>query len=754
MNGRIRCLSPGSLGLGYTGGGGVNSRALAGFVLGVAALLASSLVPLPASVQAQGSTPSGAREVQVRARRLASGNVEFGLRVTNPADGSASYLTLIHRFLLYNHSRTVVGKWYYSEVVKVGVGAGATLVEVRARRLASGNVEFGLRLFKKTVWLPRFRYLIYGSARPGGPWQYSSVFTTLTSPPPSGGVSPSPPPSGGVSPSPSPFAVGSRCASGTPVPNPAHNPGLVNDCIALLNAKPHLSQLPDFAADPISGVNWGSSRPITAWNGVYLSSTNPKRVNRVKIRGLTSGIPSEFGELNALEELNLFDGRLSGSIPSKLGRLTNLKYLIIAGLNNQSSRLTGSIPSSLCRLQSLERLELTYHDLNGPIPSCLGSLSKLEWLELRRNDLSGQIPSTLGSLSDLEKLHLHDNDLSGSIPASLGSLSNITHLNLADNDLSGTVPSSLLSSFADLVNLDLSGNSLSSWAPSSLSGIHSVSGVTLDLSDNDLSGQVPATLGTLSNAGGNVYVLLSGNQFSGAIPPELANITQLFSLNLSGNNLTGGIPSALVSHANLGYLNVSDNALSGAVPHGWARKTGWKSHNLILSNNNFSGSIPAQLSQAGNIYRLKLDGNGLSGNIPSALGSITFLRELDLSGNGLSGSIPSTFSGLTNLEVLGLSGNGLSGSIPSGLGGLTKLKSLKLDGNGLSGSVPSQLGGLTKLAILHLQGNTGLTGCVPASLSTYIRVSGIWPVVTEELDADVQVPPSLTTSGAVKWCAS
>ena len=62
-----------------------------------------------------------------------------------------------------------------------------------------------------------------------------------------------------------------------------------------------------------------------------------------------------------------------------------------------------------------------------------------------------------------------------------------------------------------------------------------------------------------------------------------------------------------------------------------------------------------------------------------------------------------------------------------------------------------QLSGLTRLSVLHLQGNTGLTGCVPASLETY---NHIFTLVPETRNADVRVPPSLMSSGAVNWCTS
>ena len=66
--------------------------------------------------------------------------------------------------------------------------------------------------------------------------------------------------------------------------------------------------------------------------------------------------------------------------------------------------------------------------------------------------------------------------------------------------------------------------------------------------------------------------------------------------------------------------------------------------------------------------------------------------ELLLANNQLSGSIPSSFGSLSDLTGLYVSGNQLSGSIPSSFGSLSSLKYVELDNNRLSGSIPSSIG--------------------------------------------------------------
>ena len=87
----------------------------------------------------------------------------------------------------------------------------------------------------------------------------------------------------------------------------------------------------------------------------------------------------------------------------------------------------------------------------------------------------------------------------------------------------------------------------------------------LVLSDNQLSGEIPPELGNLANLEG---LSLSGNQLSGEIPPELGNLANLEGLSLSGNQLSGEIPPELGNLANLEWLWLQENQLSGCVPEG------------------------------------------------------------------------------------------------------------------------------------------------------------------------------------------
>ena len=121
--------------------------------------------------------------------------------------------------------------------------------------------------------------------------------------------------------------------------------------------------------------------------------------------------------------------------------------------------------------------------------------------------------------------------------------------------------------------------------------------------------------GVSINSDGRVTaLLLSENNLTGTIPPELGNLDALTRLDLYSNGLAGSIPAELGNLANLEALN--------------------------LSGNDLSGPIPAELGKLSNLEELHLSNNGLSGEIPQALASLTKLRDIFLSGNELAGCVP------------------------------------------------------------------------------------------------------------------
>ena len=403
------------------------------------------------------------------------------------------------------------------------------------------------------------------------------------------------------------------CDDGRAVPNPKSNPGLVEDCKALLAARDKL--------DGAGSLNWNAGLPINDWEGIRATGA-PARVTRIEIFGnrLRGRIPPELSRLSHLRYLDISDHQLTGGIPAELGQLSRLTSLLL-----NSNGLTGEIPVELGQLSQLGQLWIYENQLTGGIPVELGKLTRMNALNLSDNQLTGPIPAELGQLSRLHSMRLGENRLTGPIPGELGQLSRLLVLHLFSNRLTGRIPPEL----------------------------GQVTGMTwLELHDNRLSGPIPKELGRLTNLSS---MDLSSNQLTGAIPPELGRMARLGGLNLSDNRLTEPIPVELIQLTRLGSLNLSHNQLSGPIPPELGRLTrmGW----LHLHNNQLSGSIPPELGQLTELWQLHLQHNRLTGPFPAELGRLTRLQEFSYLGNQLTGPVPARLRHLPDLYVLNLTAN-------------------------------------------------------------------------------------------------
>jgi len=87
--------------------------------------------------------------------------------------------------------------------------------------------------------------------------------------------------------------------------------------------------------------------------------------------------------------------------------------------------------------------------------------------------------------------------------------------------------------------------------------------------------------------------------------------------------------------------------------------------------------------------------------VSNALFENTAIEVLDLSDNDLSGSLPAEIRHLSRLRILDLSNNNFTG-VPAEVGQLSKLEVLDLSGNPITG-LPHELGNLQNLKTLNLK---------------------------------------------------
>ncbi|KAL8512687.1 hypothetical protein ACS0TY_018980 [Phlomoides rotata] len=181
---------------------------------------------------------------------------------------------------------------------------------------------------------------------------------------------------------------------------------------------------------------------------------------------------------------------------------------------------------------------------------------------------------------------------------------------------------------------------------------------------------------------------LGGSNFSGIIPPQLGNLTNLRTLILRSNKFDGQIPYAFGKLNFLEEVDLSENMCEGVIPKSLGNLSRFQSlnlyhndmgsesreesfgnlschamvslENLWLSYNKFTGPL-ADLRACSRLRTLYVSSNRLTGPLLPSLGQLPMLEELDISYNSLQGIITeANFVELQNLKRLDLSYNSLT----------------------------------------------------------------------------------------------
>ncbi|KAH9670341.1 putative LRR receptor-like serine/threonine-protein kinase [Citrus sinensis] len=462
--------------------------------------------------------------------------------------------------------------------------------------------------------------------------------------------------------------------------------------------------------DPQGILNsWNDSRHFCEWEGITCGRRH-RRVTALDLRSkaLSGLLSPRIGNLSFLKEINLMNNTIQGEIPLEFGRLHRLETLLLS-----YNSLVGKIPANLSYCSRLTVLFLGNNKLVGSIPFEFVSLYRLKQLALPMNNLTGGIPPFLGNLTSLEVVSLDGNPFGGNIPDSLGQLKELKTLGIGGNNLPGTIPPSIYN-LSFLVIFSVSENQMHGSLPPSL-GLYFPNLKLFQMNENFFSGSIPISL---SNASKLEYVEIASNSFFGKLSVNFGGMKNLSDLILEHNNLGSGesdemgFMNSLANCSKLQVLSLGGNQFRGALPHSIANLSS-QLQILVLGTNQLYGSIPSGIGNLVNLYSLQIEENQFTGSIPKEMGKLLNLQGLDFGGNHFLGEIPFTLGNLSSLYEIFLSDNNLSGVIPSSLGNLERLAFLEMFANELSGTIPEDIFNISSLSVSLNLAENHFVGSIP-----------------------------------------
>ncbi|XP_056176578.1 receptor-like protein EIX2 [Syzygium oleosum] len=248
----------------------------------------------------------------------------------------------------------------------------------------------------------------------------------------------------------------------------------------------------------------------------------PFKLRYLKTRSCQLGpeFPTWLRNQNDLKTVVLNNAKISGTIPDWFFQLN----LQLDELDVGDNRLTGEPPTSLMFVDDQSNVDLSSNLYEGPLPMWSSNVTTLY---LNDNRFSGPIPPNIGELMPyLTDLDLSRNDLNGTIPLSIGNMTSLTTLVISNNYLSGEIPR-FWSNLSLLFILDMSNNSLSGPIPS----------------ENKFLGNIPAWIA--ESIPSLLILRLRSNSFTGEIPPQICQLSNLHLVDLSHNRLSGSIPPCI-----------------------------------------------------------------------------------------------------------------------------------------------------------------------------------------------------------------
>lgn len=181
---------------------------------------------------------------------------------------------------------------------------------------------------------------------------------------------------------------------------------------------------------------------IISWK--YLKNMSELHVVDLSSNSLQGHVPGWFWSIQSLEEVNLAENKIGGTIGFEPNS-GNASFSSIKVLNLSTNRFTNL--GKLSGFPNLRVLDLSRNNL-GSLPSGFSTLTKLESLNISSCNISGNIRAISG-LHSLKSLDVSNNTMNGTFPSDFPSLDGLMFLNVSLNNFTGTVHSDKASKFGN-----------------------------------------------------------------------------------------------------------------------------------------------------------------------------------------------------------------------------------------------------------------------------------------------------------------
>ena len=430
---------------------------------------------------------------------------------------------------------------------------------------------------------------------------------------------------------------------------------------------------------------------------------------------MTGSIPREIGNLKKLQRLNISQSGIGGEIPVELGQCEELLQFMAF-----KCQLSGTLPDiwDLPKLQTF--MVHTNPGLTGKLPASLGKLKKIATagpsIQVHSCNFTGNIPESFAELDGGEKkvqVHLYGNQMSGVVPASVQ----------AHKDFSSWKISPQQEGFElRLQDYSRQTDSLALVAIYNASKGAEWTKGNWEL-DKDMSTWTGVTL-----TGGRVTALKLTTTVaipeSWTLPNEILSLSALTDLRINKQKLSGDFPTILCRMDWLKVLYLQGNNFTGALPAELGQMTELTDL-YVDQNTTMTGSIPREIGNLKKLQRLNISQSGIGGEIPVELGQCEELLQFMAFKCGLSGTLPDIWD-MPKLQTFMVHTNpGLTGELPASLGKLKKIAtagpSIQVHSCNITGNIPesfAELDGGEKKVQVHVYGNQ-MTGVIPASVQAH-----------------------------------